>query len=371
MTPATRQVETLIIGGGQAGLAVAYHLKQRRRPVTVVDASERVGDSWRKRWDSLRVFTPARYDGLPGWRFPARSWSYPTKNEMANYLEAYAARFELDVATGVSVTAVARTQGGFVVLNDQHRYLAAHVVIACGGYQVPRIPSFAADLDSGITQLHSSQYRNPAQLPDGGVLVVGAGNSGAEIAVEAADEHRTWLSGRDVGQEPVRAGGLPDRVFTPPFWFALTRVLSVRTPLGRKARDNLAGKGLPLARVRRRDIAAAGVERVPRVTGIDHGLPVLEDGRTLRPSTVMWCTGFRSDFSWIDLPIFDSDGKPRHDRGVVAAEPGLYFVGLFFQSTAASSLIGGVGRDAARIAAHIAAHRAEVAHQQAASPIRT
>ena len=366
MSPATRHIETLIIGGGQAGLVVAYHLKQRHRPFTVVDASERVGDSWRKRWDSLRVFTPARYDGLPGWRFPARSWSYPTKNDVADYLEAYAARFELDVVTGVNVAALAQTQDGFVAVTDQYRYLADNVVVACGGYQFPRIPSFAANLESDIAQLHSSQYRTPAQLADGDVLVVGAGNSGAEIAVEVAAEHRTWLSGRDVGQEPVRAGGLRDRVFTPPFWFALTHVLSVRTPLGRKARDSLAGKGLPLARVRRRDIAAVGVERVPRVTGMDSGLPVLEDGRTLRPSTVVWCTGFRPDFSWIDLPIFDGDGQPHHDRGVVAAAPGLYFVGLFFLSTAGSSLIGGVGRDAARIAAHIVAHRAEAARQSVA-----
>ena len=371
MSRATRQIETLIVGGGQAGLAVAYHLKQRRRHFLVVDANQRVGDSWRARWDSLRVFTPARYDGLPGWRFPARGWSYPTKSDVADYLETYAARFGLDVRTGVSVEALTRTQDGFVAVTDQDRYLADNVVVACGGYQFPLIPSFARDLDPGIAQLHSTQYRNTAQLSDGDVLVVGAGNSGAEIAVEVAGVHRTWLSGRDVGQEPVRAGGLLDRVLTPPFWFVLTRVLSVQTPLGRKARDSLSGQGLPLARVRRRAIAAAGVERVPRVTAVTQGLPVLEDGRRLRPRTIVWCTGFRPNFSWIDLPILDDDGRPRHNSGIVAAEPGLYFVGLFFLSHGGSSLIGGVGRDASRIAAHIDAQRTRKTPHPAASPVHS
>jgi len=209
-----QRIETVIIGGGQAGLAVAYHLKSRGRPFVVLDANGRVGDSWRSRWDSLRVFTPARYDGLPGWAFPARGWSYPTKDEVADYLEAYAARFDLEVRTGVRVDRLTRDHDRYVVVSNQCRYAADNVVVACGAYQAPRLPSFAAQLDPGILQLHSSAYRNPTQLHHGPVLVVGAGNSGAEIAVEAARDHATWLSGRDVGQEPVRAGSLVDRVVT-------------------------------------------------------------------------------------------------------------------------------------------------------------
>ena len=351
------RIDTMIVGGGQAGLASAYHLQRQGRACVVLEANPRVGDSWRKRWDSLRVFTPARYDGLPGWRFPAPGWSYPTKDEVADYLEAYAVRFDIDVRTGTRVHALTREGDRFVIASGRAGYEADNVIVACGGYQAPRIPSFADELDPAIRQLHSSAYRNPAQLADGAVLVVGAGNSGAEIAVEAAAHHETWLSGRDVGQEPVRAGGLMDRLFTPPFWFLLSHVLTVDTRIGRRMRGELSHRGLPLARVRRKDLAAAGVRRVPRVVGVEDGAPLLEDGSTLHPTTVVWCTGFRNDFSWIDVPIFDDEGLPQHERGVVPAVPGLYFVGLFFMVTAASSLIGGVDRDAAIIAGHIATHR--------------
>ncbi len=353
------RVETVIIGAGQAGLAVGYHLAKQGRSFLIVDAHGRLGDSWRTRWDSLRVFTPARYDGLPGWSFPAPGWSYPTKDEVADYLESYAARFRLPVRTGIRVDGLSREDGGYVVTSGLSRYEADNVVVATGGYQAPRIPVFAGELDSIIVQLHSSAYLNPSQLRDGGVLVVGAGNSGAEIALESSRDHQTWLSGRDTGQEPVRAGSGPDRLFTPPFWFLLSHVLTVRSPIGRKARQQLTGRGLPLARVRRKDLIRAGITRVPRVTGVREGLPMLADGENLDVANVIWCTGFMTDFSWIDLPVFDPDGEPRHERGVVRSEPGLYFIGLFFLSTAASSLIGGVDRDARHIARHIASQHAD------------
>jgi putative flavoprotein involved in K+ transport len=358
MTPEHTDVETVIIGGGQAGLAVGYHLARRGRPFVILEAGERIGDSWRKRWDSLRVFTPARYDGLPGWSFPAPAWSYPTKDDVADYLESYATRYRLPVRTGIRVDEFSRERGGYVVTSGLSRYEADNVVVATGGYQSPRIPVFASELDPNIVQLHSSEYRNPAQLREGSVLVVGAGNSGAEIALESSARHPTWLSGRDTGQEPVRAGGIPDRLFTPPFWFLLSHVLTLRTPIGRKARDQLSGRGLPLARVRRKDLIRAGIERVPRVTGVREGLPMLADGAVLDPANVIWCTGFVPDFGWIDLPAFDPDGEPVHERGVVRSEPGLYFIGRFFLSTGSSSLIGGVGRDARHIARHIASQRA-------------
>ena len=351
----SERFETVIIGGGQAGLAVGYHLARRERSVVIVDANQRIGDSWRERWDSLRVFTPARYDALPGWSFPAPRWSYPTKDEVADYLESYATRFGLPVRSGIRVDALSREHDGYVVSSGPNRYQADNVVVATGGYQAPRIPVFATALDPSIVQFHSSQYRNPSQLRDGGVLVVGAGNSGAEIAVESSSGHQTWLSGRDTGQEPVRAGSLSDRLFTPPFWFLLSHVLTTRNPIGRNVRDQLSHQGLPLARVRRKDLVRARVERVPRVTGVRDGLPLLQDGAVLEVANVIWCTGFASDFSWIDLPVLDQDGQPSHQRGVVRSEPGLYFMGLFFQSAGTSSLIGGVGRDARHIARHITA----------------
>jgi putative flavoprotein involved in K+ transport len=354
---APERFETVVVGGGQAGLATGYHLARRGRPFVILDAGERVGDPWRGRWDSLRLFTPARYSGMPGMGFPAPAWHYPTKDEVADYLEDYAARFELPVRAGVAVDGLTRQGDRFLVTAGERRFEADNVVVASGAYRTPRVPAFAAELDPAILQLHSNGYRRPTQLREGGTLVVGAANSGAEIAVEASGAHQTWLSGRHPGSEPTRAGSRLDRLLTPPFWFFISRVLSVDTAIGRKVRPKLMGAGTPLARVRRRDITAAGVERVPRTVGARDGLPLLEDGRVLEVVNVVWCTGFRPDFPWIDLPVFDADGEPRHDRGVVAAQPGLYFVGLFFLSAVSSALVGGVGHDAEHIAARIAARQ--------------
>jgi putative flavoprotein involved in K+ transport len=349
--------ETVVIGGGQAGLATGYHLARLGRPFVILDAGQRVGDAWRARWDSLRLFTPARYSGLPGMGFPAAAWHYPTKDEVAEYLETYAARFQLPVRTGVRVDGLTRRGDRYLVTAGERRFEAANVIVASGAYHHPMVPGFAAELDPGILQLHSSGYRRPAQLREGGALVVGAANSGAEIAVELSGTHRTWLSGRHPGSEPTRAGSRLDRLLTPPFWYFISEVVTVDTRIGRKLRPKLMSAGTPLARTRRRDIAAAGIERVPRTVGARDGLPVLEDGRALEVANVVWCTGYRPDLSWIDLPVTDADGQPRHERGVVAGQPGLYFVGLFFQTAVSSALVGGVGRDAEQIVARIAARK--------------
>ena len=230
------QVETLVIGGGQAGLAVGYHLQRRGLPFLIVDANEKVGDAWRKRWDSLRLFTPGRYDALPGMPFPGASSTYPTKDEAADYLETYARRFELPVRTGVKVDRLSAGDGRFEAFCGEHVLSAKNVVVATGAYHHPRVPAWAAGLDRTVFQLHSSEYRNRAQLQQGPVLVVGAGNSGAEIAMELAGHHKTWLSGPDTGQEPTSAGSIPDRVFTPIMWLMATR-LTVNTSMGRKLRD--------------------------------------------------------------------------------------------------------------------------------------
>jgi putative flavoprotein involved in K+ transport len=350
----SERIETVIIGGGQAGLAVGQQLAKRGRPFVILDAGERIGDSWRKRWDSLRLFTPARYDGLPGWRFPARGWSFPTKDEMADYLEAYAARFDLPVRTGVRVERLSREGDRFVVTAGDRRFEADRVVVASGAHRSPRVPAFAAELDPGIVQLHSSEYRGPSQLREGGVLVVGAGNSGAEIAYELTRTRETLLAGNEVGEIPVRHGSLRARFFLPIFRFLGHRVLTVRTPIGRKVGPKLAFGATPLIRVKSKDLTAAGVERVSRVAGVRDGRPVLEDGRLLDVTNVVWCTGFRQEFSWIDLPVFAENGQPVHDRGVARDEPGLYFVGLLFLYSVTSDVLPGVGRDARRIAKQIA-----------------
>ena len=362
--------DTIIIGGGQAGLATAHALAIRGLSFVILDAGERIGDSWRMRWDSLRLFTPAPYDSLPGLSFPAPRHTYPTKDEVADYLETYAATFDLPVRAGVRVDAVLKEDDEYVVIAGERRLKTRNVVVATGACHTPRIPRFAEELDPGILQLHSSDYRRPSQLRQGGVLVVGAGNSGAEIALEAADRHSTWLSGRDTGQEPAAAGTVADRLLTPIMWFMASRVLSVRNPIGRKARDHFLDppRGIPLGRVRRKDITAAGIERVPRTAGVRNGYPVLEDGRVLEVANVIWCTGFTSGFSWIELPVFAENGYPIHERGVVKSQPGLYFMGLLFLDTLSSALVGGVGRDADHIASQIEFHRSVAGQDRASEP---
>jgi putative flavoprotein involved in K+ transport len=213
------------------------------------------------------------------------------------------------------------------------------------------VPPFARELDPGVVQLHAAEYRNPSQLREGGVLVVGAHDSGAEIALEAASGHPTWLSGRDPGHVPFRIEGTVGRRFGVPLvMFMFYNVLTVNTPIGRKVRPKLLRHAGPVVRVKPRDFAAAGIERVPKIVGVRKGLPVLEDQRVLEVTNVIWCTGFRPDFSWIDLPVFGEDEiEPMHRRGIVAIEPGLYFVGLFFLYAASSGLVGGVGRDAEHV----------------------
>jgi putative flavoprotein involved in K+ transport len=350
-----KRFETVIIGGGQAGLATAYHLKRRGRPFVVLDAEERIGDAWRQRWDSLRLFTPAKYDRLPGMRFPGRRWSFPTKDEMGDYLEAYAERFELPVRTGVYVDRIYRDGDRYLIESGLETFEADNVVVATGAHRTPKRPAFAEELDPRITQLHSADYRNPAQLQDGGVLVVGVGNSGAEIAFELSRTHGVHQAGTPSAEIPVRHGSVPMRFVLPVIRFLGMHVLTLRTPIGRKARPRLLATATPLIRVKSQDLAAAGVERVPRVVGVHDGLPLLADGRVLDVTNVVWCTGLGCDFSWIDLPVLADDGQPLHERGIVPSEPGLYFVGLRFQFAEASDVLPGIGRDAAHVAKHLAA----------------
>jgi putative flavoprotein involved in K+ transport len=345
--------ETVIIGGGQAGLATGYELKKRGKPFLILDAGDRVGDAWRRRWDSLRLFTPAKYDGLPGMRFPAPRWSFPTKDEMGDYLESYAARFELPVRSGTSVDRIFHDGERYVVESGLEAFEAENVVVATGAHGVPKRPAFARELDPQIVQLHSVDYRNPSQLAEGPTLVVGLGNSGAEIAFELSRSHTVLQSGNPSAEIPVRHGGLGARLLLPVIRFVGTRLLHVRTPIGRKIQPKFVLMAAPLIRIKSKDLAAAGVERVGRVVDVQDGRPLLADGRVLDVANVIWCTGFRYELSWIDLPILGEDGAPRHERGVVPAAPGLYFVGLIFQSAATSDVLPGVGRDAAYVARHI------------------
>jgi putative flavoprotein involved in K+ transport len=352
LTEQTERFDVIVIGAGQAGLSVGYYLAKRGVKFVILDGNERVGDSWRNRWDSLRLFTTARFDGLVGMPFPAPPRYFPTKDEMADYLESYAKHFGLPVRNRVRVERLSRKGDRYILEAGGRRFEAAQVVVAMASYQKPRIPAFAKELDPGIAQLHSSEYRNLAQLREGGVLIVGAGNSGAEIAVETARRHTTWMSGRDVGQVPFRVNRFFSQIVLLPILFRLVfhRLLTLGTPLGRKARPRIVSQGGLLIRVKRLDLQAAGVQRVPRLAGVRDGKPVLEDGRVLDVANVIWATGFHPGFSWIDLPALDEHGEPKQERGVVASQPGLYFVGLHFLYAMSSTMIHGVARDAKYVA---------------------
>lgn len=353
--PADR-IETVVIGGGQAGLAVGHHLSRHGRPFVILEGSDRVGSTWRNRWEGLRLFTPAQYDGLPGMPFPGPRHSLPTKDAVADYLERYAAAFELPVRTGIGVDGVAlHPSGGWVVSSAGRRWRASSVVLATGAYRAPRVPAFAAELRSEIRRLHASEYRDPSQLQAGLVLVVGASNSGAEIAMSAVREHPVILSGRDTGTMPMRPESRLARLFDPPFWFFINHVVKADTAIGRRARPMVVDRGGPLERIWPTDLAAAGVERAfGRTVGVRDGWPVLDDGRVVEAANVIWCTGFRPDFDLVTPRITGSDGWPIHRRGVVEGVSGLYLIGLPFQHSGASSLLGGVGRDARFIADRIA-----------------
>jgi putative flavoprotein involved in K+ transport len=281
---------------------------------------------------------------------------------MGEYLEAYATHFELPVRSGTTVEALAKNDDGYVVSAGAQTFEADNVVVATGVMQKPFLPSFAPELDPRITQLHSNDYRNLSQLREGGVLVVGASHSGADIAYEAAAEHETILSGPDTGQIPASVETRRGRTGFRALFFLGSHVLTVDTPLGRKMRPHVRHGGAPLLRYRRKDLLAAGVERVlDRTVGARDGLPMLESGRILDVQNVIWCTGFRPDFSWIEVPFeLGDDGYPVQYRGVVESAPGLYFVGLLFLHSFASMLIGGTGRDTERVAKHITGRPARV-----------
>jgi putative flavoprotein involved in K+ transport len=353
-TEVTR-IQTIVIGGGQAGLSVGYHLTRLGLPFLILDANAHIGDAWRNRWDSLRLFTPARYAGLAGMPFRARGDSFPGKDQVADYMAEYAQRFRLPVRNGARVDRLWQEEGRFVMAAGSQRFESENVVIAMANYQEPRIPEFARDLAPGIVQLHSHQYRNPSQLQAGGVLIVGVGNSGADIGIEVARTHPTCTSGKESGHIPFPIESFVARNFLVRLVrFVGHHVLTAATPIGRKLRLKMLHQASPLVRVKPKDLVDAGIERVPRTVGVKDGLPLLEDGRALDVQNVIWCTGYRHDFPWIDLPIFEENGDPVHERGIVTNLPGMYFVGLHFLYAMSSATLIGVGRDAKRIAKAIA-----------------
>jgi putative flavoprotein involved in K+ transport len=338
--------DTVVIGAGQAGLAAGYHLARRGKPFVILDAADRVGGSWLNRWDSLKLFTPSIRDNLPGMPLGG-GYRFPTKDEILDYFERYVATFELPVRLGVMVDGLFHEGSGFRVTAGAQAFDADNVILATGVHRVPQTPSFAAELSDDIAQLHSVDYRNPGQLRAGSVLLVGAGNTGAEIAMDLAPTHKVLMSGRTVGELPIDTRGLQGRLLFPVIWWVWEHVLTGRSKPGRKVQaEALQGRGEPWIRQKEKDIQQAGVERTSRITGIVDGLPQNEDGEVLDVENVIWCTGFEKGFAWIDLPGLDSSGRLANQRGAVVDQPGLYVLGQEFQHMYNSHLVGGVGKDA-------------------------
>lgn len=358
----TDSFDTIVIGGGQTGLTVGYELKQRGIDFVILDASGRVGDAWRKRWDSLVLFTPARYASLPGMPFPAKGDEFVGKDAVADYLERYAEANDLPIRSNTRVTRVGTDGDTYVVETGDHTLRSANVIVAMADAQVPHVPDYAPDLDPGVVQLHSSRYKDPSQLVDGPVLIVGLGNSGADIGLELAQTHQTFVSGTPNGVIPFRIEHWIGRnVGVRLVRFAAVRLLNTRTPIGRKARPKMLGHPTaPLVRVKPSDLVRVGAERVDRVAGVKNGRPELTDGRVLEVANVVWCTGFRPGFDWIDVPVFDSDGRPEHERGIVESQPGFYFCGLFFQHSLWSETLVGMPIDAKHIVKHLSERKVKV-----------
>lgn len=332
--------DIVVIGGGQAGLAVGHYLSRDDRDFTILDAGDGPAAAWRARWDSLRLFTPARYDGLPGMPFPGDPDHYPTRDEVVAYLSAYAR--PLPVEYDSRVTALEATASGYRIALADRTLDAGQVVVATGPFQVPRVPAIGGQLDPGVEQLHSTAYRNPGQVADGAVLVVGGGNTGHQIAAELAATHDVHLA---IGS---RQPSLPQRVLGRDVFDALTAVGAMRVTVDSRLGRRLAGREALIGSTPR-GARRAGARLHPRVTAAGDSTVTFADASTLQPTTVIWATGFTTDHRWIDAPIFGGNGRLIHERGVTAA-PGLFFVGLPWQHTRGSALLGWVRDDAEYIA---------------------
>jgi putative flavoprotein involved in K+ transport len=346
----TNHRDVAVVGGGQAGLAIGYHLAKHGADFTILESAGEPAAAWRERWDSLRLFTSARYDSLPGMEFPGDPDRYPTRDEVANYLTDYAREFDLPVELNSRVRAVRRQNDGYVVELDDRAYTAQQVVIATGPFQTPFVPQIAEGLGDGVVQMHSAAYRSPESVPDGRVLVVGGGNTGFQIAEELSASHEVHLA---IGS---RQTPLPQRILGRDlFWYLdATGLIRKTTTSGvgqlmRKREDTLIGSNPRRAR-------RHGIELHGRAVAAAGSTVSFADGSDLDVRGVIWATGFRVDHSWIDVPVFDGNGRAVHERGVTTA-PGLYFLGQLWQHTRGSALLGWVKDDAAYIAGRVAAFR--------------
>jgi putative flavoprotein involved in K+ transport len=349
-----RLLDVVVVGGSQAGLAMAWHLAQQGLRFVVLEAAPEVGHVWRSRWDSLTLFTPAQYDALPGLAFPAPADTYPTKDPVADYLQAYANTFNLPVRPNARVTRLSKTDDGFEVQTADNTFRARQVIVATGPFQVPFVPPMASKLDPSVTQLHSADYRHPQALPDGPVLVVGGGNSGFQIAEELAATRQVDLS--IATKYPM----LPQRLAGRDLFWWLTRLGLLRVTVASRPGRRMSRRDFVIGTNRRR-LERKGVRFRPRLVDAEGRTVRFADHTTLENvGVVVWATGYRSDYAWIQVPGVVREGRVVHRRGVTDV-PGLYFLGLSWQHTRGSALLGFVADDAAWLADRIATrHQAAV-----------
>jgi putative flavoprotein involved in K+ transport len=340
-------LDVVVVGGSQAGLAIAWHLRRQGLRFVVLEASPEIGHTWRSRWDSLKLFTPAQYDALPGMAFPAPADTYPTKEPVADYLRDYAKAFDLPVHLNARVTSLIRTDGGFEVRTADQTYRARQVVVATGPFQVPFVPPQAAWLDPSVTQVHSADYRNPQALSDGRVLVVGGGNSGFQIAEELAATRQVDLS------IATRYPMLPQRLGGRDLFWWLTRLGLLRVTVTSRPGRRMSRRDFVIGTNRRR-LERAGVRFRPRLVDAEGRTVRFADHSLLEEvGVVVWATGYRPDYSWLHIPGLVREGHVVHQRGVTEV-PGLYFLGLSWQHTRGSALLGFVNDDATYLADRIA-----------------
>ncbi|MCZ2860813.1 flavin-containing monooxygenase [Blastococcus sp. VKM Ac-2987] len=343
-------LDVLVIGAGQAGLALGHHLAARGADFLLVDAGPEIGSSWRSRWDSLRLFSPAQYDSLPGMPFPAPADTHPSKDDVADYLAAYAAHFALPVRLNSPVLRLHRdADGAFAATTPTGTLRAKQVVVATGPFQTPHIPALADGLDPQVPQLHSAEYRNPTQLPGGGrVLVVGAANSGLQIAAELATTQPVTVA---VGTRPTE---LPQRIAGRDLFFWLTRSGFFTVPAHTRIARRLRARGDIVIGTRSRTLRRRGMDFRPRLLHLAGRTATFADGSTVDVDAVVWATGYRPDHSWLHVPGVVVDGQVRHDAGVTDVR-GMYVLGLPWQTCRGSALLGFVGADAATLSKRMAA----------------
>jgi putative flavoprotein involved in K+ transport len=342
---------TVVIGGSQSGLATGYHLKKIGEDFIILEASDKIGCTWAKRWDSLKLFSPPSFNKLPGWSFPSSKGGPDTKDEMAAYLAGYAEKLDLPVNCGVKVTAVGRAGKCFSLTTSAGSLTADRVVVATGAHQFPYTPAFSNDLDTDVFQLHSDDYRNPGLLPSGDIVIVGSAISGIQIALELYKSRKIAVAGAPTYVIPRGLSQISQKLD----WWLLQNILTIKTPMGRKIRTQFV-KGGGAFHYLLQEMNESDIPRIGRIAGVKDGKLMLESGEKAEASVIIWCTGHRPDFSWIKENVTDEKGWPLTERGISSVD-GLYFVGMPFQFGLTSSLVPGVGRDAGFISKDIEARR--------------